>query len=860
MSDLSMPMMLTPAGAAAYTKKNLMAAARAAGWRGDSARTKGAEFAEFLFGGAVVQVEQPAPPAPPAPVTVKADPPAPPPSPEPDTLQKFRDAMRAAGLIPPKHIKADGRIHRCGTEGKAGDQDGAYVLHSKPYPHGGFQNHRDDAGWIRFATDDLPPEILAAFQSQVVEHAKAEAAERQARQQDTAKVAITIWENAKPASSDHPYLVKKHIKPNGLRQDDQGNLIVPLKNPSNGDIDSIQTIGPDGRKSFLAGGRKQGNFWQIYDGDDLPKMDVIAIAEGVATAASVFEATGHYTVIAFDAGNLLSVASTMRQRLPKARIIIAADDDHQTEGNPGMSKAKEAAIAVNGLLAVPWPDGSPPAGQTDFNDLMVSKGVAAVQEAIKAAQYVSNDGPIEAALAAQKQDPGAVFNPKVLAMVRTVRATDPERWARIREAVKQTRNVKMDDFDKLTSPDKAAATNAALFPLDEPWEDEVSGAELLDDLVAMIRSFVIADDESIQAAALWIMATHFVAVSKFAPILNITAPEKRCGKSTLLEVAEMLVLRALMTSNISSAALFRVVAAYMPTLLLDEVDTFLAAIPEAKGMLNAGVQPKGRIIRCGGGGDSGDITTEIFPVFGYKALSGIGALAATLTDRSIPVRMRRKFPDEKVAKLRRAKEEEFTVLRRKMVRFSEDRSADFAAIIPANIDTLHDRANDCWEPLLQVAELAGVDWLLRATNAAVSLMSVESVSEGTNIDLLAAVRRAFAVNEVDKISLVALTETLILEEDARWSDYNKGGKPIVKGQISERMKGFVGVTQPVRHPNGTVYKAIGYPTKAVAKGYHLEKFKDTFARYLPPVTDEEKQAWEEVAKGYFPGGCPKSAI
>ena len=108
------------------------------------------------------------------------------------------------------------------------------------------------------------------------------------------------------------------------------------------------------------------------------------IAEGFATAASIHEATGLPVVIAFNCGNLVSVAKAIRAWLPPARIVIAADDDHATEGNPGLTKAREAADLIGATVAVPIFLETEARG-TDFNDLAVLRGPEPVAEAIQAA-------------------------------------------------------------------------------------------------------------------------------------------------------------------------------------------------------------------------------------------------------------------------------------------------------------------------------------------------------------------------------------------------------------------------------------------------------------------------------------------
>ena len=132
---------------------------------------------------------------------------------------------------------------------------------------------------------------------------------------------------------------------------------MPLRD-GEGRIHSLQFIDADGNKRFLSGGRIAGCYYPI----GIP-VDTLCICEGYATAASVHEATGHAVAVAFNCGNLLSVAQILRRKFPAIELVICADNDTQTDGNPGLTKAREAASAVGALLAVQPCHG-------DFNDLL----------------------------------------------------------------------------------------------------------------------------------------------------------------------------------------------------------------------------------------------------------------------------------------------------------------------------------------------------------------------------------------------------------------------------------------------------------------------------------------------------------
>ena len=163
-------------------------------------------------------------------------------------------------------------------------------------------------------------------------------------------------------------------------------MIVPLKDIHK-KIWSLQWIYPDQRKLdkiFMKNGRISGLFFTIGD----PTYERV-VCEGYATGASIHEATGYCVHVAFNAGNLISVAKTIRQQHNESKIFIAADDDYRTEGNPGLTKAKEASELVEGVLVVPiWTTDTRGDKDTDFNDLANSEGLQVVRQSFEKAASV----------------------------------------------------------------------------------------------------------------------------------------------------------------------------------------------------------------------------------------------------------------------------------------------------------------------------------------------------------------------------------------------------------------------------------------------------------------------------------------
>ncbi len=173
---------------------------------------------------------------------------------------------------------------------------------------------------------------------------------------DTCEHSLIIgWDNCKPYIDDANQR-DLDSDPRSFKFLKRGTLGVPMRD-ANGQLRNMQFIFKTGAKTFIRGGQKSGTChvvgkpatWKM--GEDLG--DVICIAEGYATAASIHEATGLPVVVAWDAGNLIAVGDFLRRLYPSALLMYCADDDRDTDGNPGVTKAKEAADATAGVFVVP---------------------------------------------------------------------------------------------------------------------------------------------------------------------------------------------------------------------------------------------------------------------------------------------------------------------------------------------------------------------------------------------------------------------------------------------------------------------------------------------------------------------------
>ena len=318
-----------------------------------------------------------------------------------DILHSFAECLRSAGLEV-EAVQADGLLHRCGTTDRPRRRDGAYKAFLDAPASLWWKNWRtgDEGTWTARPEKELTAAQRKALHERIRAIRAHNEAEQARRWQAAAKLAISIWNHASPVGDNHPYLQRKEVPAIGLRQTEDGRLIVPLLNQS-GKIQSLQFILPDKPaegtdKFFLRGGKTSGGFFSI-PAKNGTKDGPLLIAEGYATGASLHLATGHAVLIAFNAGNLEAVARLARARYPDREILLCADTDCETvkpDGspwNPGREAASSAAQAVGGKLALcPAHDGR----ATDFNDLHRLRSLEAVRAVIASARKQDTDCPM----------------------------------------------------------------------------------------------------------------------------------------------------------------------------------------------------------------------------------------------------------------------------------------------------------------------------------------------------------------------------------------------------------------------------------------------------------------------------------
>jgi hypothetical protein len=351
------------------------------------------------------------------------------------------------------------------------------------------------------------------------------------------------------------------------------------------------------------------------------------------------------------------------------------------------------------------------------------------------------------------------------------------------------------------------------------------GAAILDRLHQIIARYVILPSpEALDAVVLWTAATHGQPAWAHAPRLVIRAPEKRCGKSRLLDVVEGTCYSPLITVNASTPAVYRSIGGDdPPTILLDEADTIFGgkqaeANEDLRGLLNAGHQRNRPTIRW----NQQKQQVERIATFAMAALAGIGQMPDTIEDRAIVVKMRRRTRAEKVAPYRQRRDG--PALRQI--------ASDLTTWIRGNIVELEqaeptmpleDRAADTWEPLIAVADLAAGNWPERARRAAQALNAArEGDTEFSDrLRLLIDCRTVFG--SFDAMPSTVLLDRLKALPEAPWGDYN-GGAGLTAMKLGVLLKEYEINSRTIRFP----------PPVGQVKGFHRGAFIDAWERYCPP--------------------------
>ena len=347
-------------------------------------------------------------------------------------------------------------------------------------------------------------------------------------------------------------------------------------------------------------------------------------------------------------------------------------------------------------------------------------------------------------------------------------------------------------------------------------------SEGLDAIEHYLRRYVVfARPETIVAVVLWIAHTHAVEFADATPYLAISSPEKQSGKTRLLECLRVLAhdCSGILITPTASTIYRSLEASPGAALLLDELDAVFRdhsdRYEEVRAVINAGHR-RGATVPRNVPGPKETWVVKQFPVFGPKALAGIGKLPDTVTDRAIPVRMLKRKRSEPIEKFRqRSATGEAAPIAAGLVAALAAQPPGLEADVPPERP---DRAADAWEPLLAVADAAGGAWPARARRSAVVLHASRERDDSLALRLLSDVRVVFDTRIVDRIFTADLISALQSDDEGPWASERF---PLTPHRLGRLLDPFEIASKQLR---------IGSTS---LKGYERDAFVDAWERYLP---------------------------
>ena len=438
------------------------------------------------------------------------------------------------------------------------------------------------------------------------------------------------------------------------------------------------------------------------------------------------------------------------------------------------------------------------------------------------------------------------------AAISELAALPPMDYDRVRLERAKELGCQVKTLDKLVAESRANQNSeqaaAELVAEDEPWSEPVEGIDLLRDIVGLLKAHAILPKGAAEAIALWIVGSYCYDSFRIFPKLLLSSPEKRCGKSTLLEIVRSLSHRALMASNITPSAIFRCIDAWKPTLLIDEADTFVHGNEELRGIINSGhTRSTAYVIRVVGD----DFEPKQFSTWAPMVLAMIKLPPDTILDRSVTIPMRRKLPGESITRLPIDFPGECRHLRSQCLRWANDTGDRLKRITPALPASSNDRALDNWTPLLAIAESMG------GKLPAVALQSFDALhgmsdeeDDGIGPMILHDIREVFDRQGKEFVKLFGqdIVQRLASLEERPWAEW-KHGKPLTTTSLAKLLKPF-----------GIKSKRIWIGPDQ-QRGYEREWFNDAFARYLAETPADKVSECHKPSNGAASGDfseCPDS--
>jgi putative DNA primase/helicase len=654
---------------------------------------------------------------------------------------------------------------------------------------------------------------------------------KNAKEKTNALIEINdIWNSAKVCTK-HAYLDRKSLsitEYDGLRLNAQACILCPIRLIT-GELVSLQTIPFKGKKHFHIGTSPKNGF-HVFG--SIEAHDEIFFAEGIATALTIRDAVNK-PVICVYGKHFSDIAPIIKKAYPNKQLIYCCDLPSNGEHITSEDNAKKAIALAGGCICLPDFSGIPndlvpEISRSDFNDLLcllLKQGKTrddALAEVRRQIQQKTQQGDC-------MTEDNAVQKDNLIAEIKELALLDLIEYELVRKEKANKFGIRegmLDDFvsteRKKTEEEKS---ETILFPKIDPWPDNVSLHQLLNEIVTLLNKYVSFNSEhESRAIALWVIHTYCLEAAYTSPILFVTSAEMRSGKSTLLSILQKITYKCVAASSITPSVLYRLYSKHHPTIICDEADTYMTDKNEdLRGVLNAGhSRDTAGVLRT----NPDTLEVERFDAFGAKCLAAIKGLPGTVEDRSIIIKMRRMRKGEKKEKMRLVNDKlrkEFQDIQKKCLKFANDNIEALKKTDPILPEELHDRAADNWHSLFQIASLADKKWQDEAKNAALELSGIKQENKSLGIELLEDILNIFdgLFKNDASITTIELIGALCLDDEAPWATYNskRSDTKITPRQLANLLSQY-----GIKSKNN-----VGIENR---KGYLKSDFQDAFSRYI----------------------------
>ena len=411
------------------------------------------------------------------------------------------------------------------------------------------------------------------------------------------------------------------------------------------------------------------------------------------------------------------------------------------------------------------------------------------------------------AATAEPKDFAVIGNPSTKSLLEKI-ATRPEQvLEKIEQALAaeslRKQELKAVSENKLSDPKRKAALSAESLAL--------KAQKIINQCVSM-------EDSGALIVTMYIFFTHLIDAFKHAPLLCLTSPVKRCGKSTTLRLCERFFWNVKSFKGATKASL-EVIADSKCTIMIDEFDEALKNNPGVIGVINGGIEVGAKVTLVGKDGALRERST-----FGAKVIAQIGLPPTTILDRSVVASMRRRKKGEK--KLLKSEDIETTIayVKREIEQWCKENSTRVSVKRVAPLEVENDRYRDNYEPLLKIAACISEDVEKAVRNAAISLLNSQREEDSGGEKLLADTKAAFATSKESVFGSNQLISMLCDNEDSIWRRYNNRS-PISAVELASELRPFGIFPKPIRPGGG---KQI--------RGYKRKDFDDAFERYVADAT------------------------